>query len=210
MERISFNDWTVTDREGRCSIGTALECCGFGLGNNRTLAESSVHPDRPVRQGRPKTYTNRLFLKALVIMILRRLPRVHRLLAVLAEPIPETQYLRRVLTENGRYPTRRTFERRLKAIPDTLPAQIGCLGRHLLALIDRWCEGGSAAAVDSTPSRARGGVWHQKHRATGEVPHTSIDTDAHRTKSGWHGWVYGGSCTRPRRSWRSGSPSRPT
>jgi hypothetical protein len=23
------------------------------------------------------------------------------------------------------------------------------------------------------------------------VPHTSIDTDAHWTKSGWHGWVYG-------------------
>ena len=24
----------------------------------------------------------------------------------------------------------------------------------------------------------------------GEVPHTSIDTDAHWTKSGWHGWIY--------------------
>src|SRR5262249_22337118 len=23
------------------------------------------------------------------------------------------------------------------------------------------------------------------------VPHTSIDTEAHWTKSGWHGWVYG-------------------
>jgi hypothetical protein len=23
------------------------------------------------------------------------------------------------------------------------------------------------------------------------VPHTSIDTQAHWTKSGWHGWVYG-------------------
>ena len=39
--------------------------------------------------------------------------------------------------------------------------------------------------------RARGGVWHQKHREKGEVPHTSIDTQAHWTKSGWHGWVYG-------------------
>jgi hypothetical protein len=39
--------------------------------------------------------------------------------------------------------------------------------------------------------RARGGVWHQKHREQGEIPHTSIDPEAHWTKSGWHGWVYG-------------------
>jgi hypothetical protein len=31
----------------------------------------------------------------------------------------------------------------------------------------------------------------QKDRAAGVVPHTSIDTEAHWTKSGWHGWVYG-------------------
>src|SRR5262249_11237510 len=28
-------------------------------------------------------------------------------------------------------------------------------------------------------------------REAGVVPHTSIDTEAHWTKSGWHGWVYG-------------------
>jgi hypothetical protein len=39
--------------------------------------------------------------------------------------------------------------------------------------------------------RSRGGVWHKKNRESGEVPHTSIDTEAHWTKSGWHGWVYG-------------------
>ncbi len=32
---------------------------------------------------------------------------------------------------------------------------------------------------------------HAKNRAAGIVPHTSSDTDAHWTKSGWHGWVYG-------------------
>jgi Transposase DDE domain len=31
----------------------------------------------------------------------------------------------------------------------------------------------------------------QNDREAGEVPHTSIDTEAHWTKSGWHGWVYG-------------------
>lgn len=35
-------------------------------------------------------------------------------------------------------------------------------------------------------------MWHKKDREKGEVPHTSIDTEAHCWgKSGWHGWVYG-------------------
>ena len=32
---------------------------------------------------------------------------------------------------------------------------------------------------------------HKQDREAGLVPHTSIDTEAHWTKSGWHGWVYG-------------------
>jgi hypothetical protein len=48
-----------------------------------------------------------------------------------------------------------------------------------------------AVAVDSTPLRALGGVWHKQDCEAGIVPHTSIDTQAHWTQSGWHGWVYG-------------------
>ncbi len=143
------------------------------------------------RRGRPKFYPDRLFLKALVIMIVRHLHKVHELLSVLEQPTPEMQTLRALLTENGRYPSRRTWERRLKSIPDSLPAQIGCLGRHLVALIRPWATYGRAAAIDSTVLRANGGVWHKKDREKGIVPHSSIDTAAHWTKSGWHGWVYG-------------------
>jgi hypothetical protein len=142
-------------------------------------------------RGRPKFYPDRLFLKALVIMIVRHLHKVHELLTVLQEPTAEMQTLRALLTEEERYPTRRTWERRLKAIPDNLPAQIGCLGRYLVALIQPWATYGRAAAIDSTVLRAKGGVWHKKDRDKGEVPHTSIDTEAAWTKSGWHGWVYG-------------------
>ena len=141
--------------------------------------------------GRPRVYTDRLFLKALVVMIVRHLHTVTELLSVLAQPTPEMQRLRLLLTERDKFPSRRTWERRLKALPDTLPAQIGCLGRHLVALIKPWAESGRAVALDSTVLRARGGVWHKKDREAGKVPHTSIDTEAHRTKSGWHGWVYG-------------------
>jgi hypothetical protein len=61
----------------------------------------------------------------------------------------------------------------------------------LVVLLAPWPDGGAAAAIDSTVLRARGGVWHKKDREAGVVPHTSIDTEAHWTKSGWHGWVYG-------------------
>ncbi len=157
------------------------------------LVERLPAPTPPTKRGRgrPKVYADRLFLKALVIMIVRRLHTVHELLTVLDQPTLEMQLLRRQLTVQGKFPSRRTCERRLAALPDTLPAQIGCLGRHLVALIQPWAECGRAVAIDSTVLRARGGVWHKKDREANVVPHTSIDTEAHWTKSGWHGWVYG-------------------
>jgi hypothetical protein len=148
-------------------------------------------PPNPRRRGSPRFYNDRLFLKALVVMIVRRIHTVHGLLAVLEEPTAEMQTLRTLLTHQGRFPSRRTWERRLAALPATLPTRIGCLGRHLLALIQPWAATGRAVALDSTPLHARGGVWHKQDREAGVVPHTSIDTEAGWTKSGWHGWVYG-------------------
>jgi hypothetical protein len=155
------------------------------------LVDKLPLPPAPARRGRPAVYPDRLFLKALVVMIVKRLPKVHTLLEVLDQPTPEMRCLRALLAEHGRYPSRRTWERRLRALPEGLPAQVGCLGRHLAARLDPWRGRGRAAAIDSSPLRALGGVWHRKHREAGVVPHTSIDTEAHWTKSGWHGWVYG-------------------
>lgn len=157
------------------------------------LVDGLPQPVLPVKRGRghPQVYSDRLFVKALVIMIVRHLRTVHELLSVLAEPTAEMRRLRELLCEHECFPARRTWERPLKAIPATLPAQIGCLGRHLIALIQPWSTSGRAVAIDSTILRSRGGVWHQKHREEGRLPHTSIDPEAHWTKSGWHGWVYG-------------------
>src|SRR5215212_7319865 len=155
------------------------------------LVEHLPPPPRRVRRGRPAVYSDRLFVKALVIMIVKHLPRVHTLLAVLDQPTPEMQRLRALLSEQGRYPTRRTWERRLRAMPDSLPAQIGCLGRYLVELLDPWAAESPLAAMDSTVLRALGGVWHKQDREAGVVPHSSLDTEAHWTKSGWPGWVYG-------------------
>ncbi len=146
-------------------------------------------PSRP--RGRPYLYSEKLFLKALVIMIVRRLHKVHELLEVLDEPTPQMKSVRELLKESGHFPSRRTFERRLKALPEKLPEQIGCLGCHLVALLKPWEIRGRAVALDSTVLRAKGGEWHNKDKEAGKVPHSSIDTQAGWTYSGWHGWVYG-------------------
>lgn len=156
-----------------------------------TLVDRIPCPVPPSRRGRPVVYSDRLFLKALVVMVLKRLPTVHALLAVLAEDTTEMRQLRHLLTEGGGVPSRRTWERRLRALPGTLPAQIACLGAELLARLAPFRASGRAVAIDSTPLRASGSPWHQKDRQAGIVPSSHIDTEAHWTKSGWHGWVYG-------------------
>ena len=156
-----------------------------------TLIDEIPMPAPPdaLRRGRPVLYGDRLFLKALLIMIARRLDSIHELVSVLDQP--EMHPVRQRLEHNGRLPCRRTFERRLGRLPERLPAQILCLGSYLVALINPFARSGRAAAIDSTVLRANGGVWHKKDREQGRVPHTSIDTEAAWTKSGWHGWVYG-------------------
>jgi len=53
------------------------------------LVERTPSPPPPSRRhGRPIFYSEKLFLKALVIMIVRRLHKVGELLAVLEEPTP--------------------------------------------------------------------------------------------------------------------------
>lgn len=148
-------------------------------------------PPSKRQRGRPLVYPDRLFLKVLVIMILRRLHRVHEVFSVLARPGAEIAELRALLFPDGKMPARRTFERRLKRLPESLPAQISCLGRHLVQLYQPWQRCGRAVAADSTVMRARGVPWHMKSRILGVIPNTSIDTEAHWTRSRWHGWVYG-------------------
>jgi hypothetical protein len=155
------------------------------------LADTLPLPAPAPRRGRPAVYPDRLFLKAVGVMVRRRLPTVHALLAVLAEDTPAMAPIRAPLAPDGTWPARRTWARRLGALATALPAQVARLGAHLAARLDPWHGCGRAVAGDGTALRARGGVWHRKHRAAGEVPHTSIDTEAHRTKSGWHGWAYG-------------------
>lgn len=150
-------------------------------------------PPAPAQRlrGRPHTYSDRLMMKALLIMIIRRLYTAYALLGFLEQDDPLPQQLRPLLYEQGRFPSRRTWERRLATLPHSLPGLIGCCGRHLVTLLQPWAGCGRAVACDSTALATGGGVWHKKHRDQGVIPHTSIDTEAGWSKSGWHGWWYG-------------------
>ncbi len=138
------------------------------------LVDQIPTPQPPPRRprGRPIFYSEKLFMKALVIMIVRRLHKVGELLAVLEEESAQMQEVRRLLFEGGRFPSRRTFQRRLKALPDSLPDQIGCLGRYLAEMLKPWESRGRAVAIDSTTLQAKGGVWHkQDKQAERRTPH---------------------------------------
>jgi hypothetical protein len=150
-------------------------------------------PPEPAQRprGRPKTYSDRLVMKALVIMLIRRLYTAYALLTCLDQDDAVAAQLRPLLCEHGGFPSRRTWERRLGMLPPSLPGLIGSGGRHLVALLHPWATHGRAVAFDSTPLATGGGVWHNKHREQGLIPHSSIDTEAGWSKSGWHGWWYG-------------------
>jgi Transposase DDE domain len=157
------------------------------------LVDRLPWPVEPAQRsrGRPKTYSDRLIMKALVIMIIRRLYTAYALQAFLKQDDPLPRQLRALLSEPRRFPSRRTWERRLAALPPSLPGLMGYVGRYLVLLWQPWARHGRAVACDSTPLATGGGVWHKKHRERGIVPPSSIDTEAGWSKSGWHSWWYG-------------------
>ena len=79
----------------------------------------------PRPRGRPKTSSDRLVMKALVIMLIRRLYTAHALRTFLDQDDAVAGQLRPLLGEHGRCPSRRTWERRLAIRPQRLPGLIG-------------------------------------------------------------------------------------
>ncbi len=71
------------------------------------------------RRGKPRTYSERLILKTLVIRIVRRLYTPSAWLAFLNQDDPVVQRLRHLWQEAGGFPTRRTWEGRLAALTPT-------------------------------------------------------------------------------------------
>jgi len=157
------------------------------------LVDRVALPPPPAKRprGKPRFYSDQLRLKALIICLIRRLYTASALLAFLAQDEPTVQELRRLLHQDGGFPSRRTWERRLAALPQSLPGLISYCGRHRVSRLQPWATHGRAAARDSTPLRTGGGLWHKQDREHGEIPHSSIETEAGWGKSGYHGWWSG-------------------
>ena len=114
--------------------------CGSILVSFLWLVEQMPTPPPPAKRqrGRQETYSDKLFVKALIVMIIRRLYTAYALRYFLEQDDPVALQIRPRLTEHGRFPTRRTWARRFEQLPARLPALIGCLGRHLVELLQPW------------------------------------------------------------------------
>lgn len=87
-------------------------------------------------------------------------------------------------------PSRRTIARRFEALPAVVYRLMPQVAQAASALnweafAFRW------VFIDKSVFRAKGGIWHQKHRLVGVIPHASIDTDASWAKSAYHNWRFG-------------------
>src|SRR5881398_2365544 len=87
------------------------------------LVEQIPTPPPPGKRqrGRQEFYSDKLFVKALIIMIIRRLYTAYALLSFLEQDDPVAHQMRPLLTEHGRFPTRRTWERRFGTLPARRP-----------------------------------------------------------------------------------------
>ena len=127
-------------------------------------------------------YSDKLFVKALIVMIIRRLYTAYALLNFLEQADPVAQQVRLLLTEHGRFPTRRTWDRRFATLPARLPALIGCLGRHLVTLLQALGRPGTCGRRRQyAPARQR------RRLASGTVAIEDLAERRPGWRSGWRG-----------------------
>ena len=102
----------------------------------------------------------------------------------------DCQYNRKLALACGlaTMPSRRTFDRRLKAISTDIKERISTMG-HLFVIEE--LVGLSITAIDSTLIKANGHVWHKSSMKKGVVPRSGIDTDARWGYSHTRGWIFG-------------------
>lgn len=133
------------------------------------------------QRGRPLRYSNSAMLLFFIAMALKRI-HAFKTMADYAK-----QHYARFGFSHP--PSRKTLRRRFLALPTLIQSFMPALAQEAHSLDERF--GFRIAFVDKSLFRANGGLWHKRHRKTGEVPHRSIDTDASWGKSAYHGWRFG-------------------
>lgn len=145
-------------------------------------------PSPPRRRGRPYVYPFVVMLKCFMVRVWQRIDSTRGIHAFLTMEKPHNKAIRLACGLGERVPSRRTLDRRFKAMPSMLKAPIRAMARVLCAagLVDPLIT-----AVDSFLLHAKGPVWHRSSMERGEIPCPGIDTDARWGRSATKGWVFG-------------------
>ena len=138
------------------------------------------------RRGRPKVHADSSLIVFFAIMMLKG---IHALKAqrrwLLANPIWLCP-----LRLNS-VPSRATLSRRSKQVGSTLQGFIEYLGDLGVCLdVQTPLE---VVYEDKSLYKAKGSVWHEKHRKSGHIPEglRALDREASWSTSKYRGWVYG-------------------
>ena len=144
-------------------------------------------PIAPRKRGRPYVYSPTVIVRCFIVRIWFRLDSSNALHIFLDMGC---HYSRKLALACGlsSIPRRRTFDRRLKTISTDVKERISTMGHLFVAegLADP-----TVTAIDSTPIKAKGHLWHKSSMNKGVVPHSGIDTDARWGYSRTKGWVFG-------------------
>jgi hypothetical protein len=143
------------------------------------------------KRGRPYVYSPTIILRCFIVRLWFRLDSNNALHTFLSM---DCQYNHKLALACGlvSIPSRRTFDRRLKAISTDIKQRISTMGNLFVTegmVLDD--DDHSIAAVDSTLMKAKGSVWHKSSMKKGIVPCPGIDTDAMWGYSHTKGWIFG-------------------
>lgn len=140
------------------------------------------HEKRP-KGGAKKTFTHSSFLLFFITMFLKGIFAFKAM----------THYGKDHYREFGfrRAPSRRTIKRRFKQLPKVVAWLMPCIAKYAYERLCHKVFNLKWQFADKSIFRAKGGLWHKKHKDAGIVPHSSIDTDASWAKSPYHKWRFG-------------------
>lgn len=146
----------------------------------------------PKRKGRPYIYSPAIIMCCFLVMVAKRL-YVRGLYAFLTSHDDYQAVILRSLIipfPNGKIPTRRTFDRRLKNWQ--LSAQLYMIGLVFL-LMKKFRLAIARLSLDNRMFEAVGAIWHAKDMKNNTIPEglRNVDTTAGWGVSKYRGWIFG-------------------
>ena len=182
--KLTSGIWFWPKLSQRLALGRLKESILFNILH---LIGCMPWPIAPRKRGGPYVCSPTVILRCFIVRIWFKIDSNSALHTFLDM---DCQYNRKLALACGlvTMPSRRTFDRRLKAISTDVKERISTMG-HLFVIGE--LVGLSITAIDSTLIKANGHVWHKSSMKKGVVPRSGIDTDARWGYSHAKGWIFG-------------------